>query len=655
MHITWIDWVIVVASILICFVPALFLAKRSSGSTAEFFASGRSVPWWLAGLSMVATTFSSDTPNWVTEQVRKYGVAGNWQWWAFVLTGVATVFFFARLWRRSGVMTDLEFYEHRYSGTAASVVRGFRALYLGLFFNCFIMGMVTLAACKIANILFGMPAWQTIVVCGILNVVFAAHSGLWGVLVIDMIQFFIKMTAVFAAAWFSLVEVGRRLAGDASGWTGLKLLVEKLSTQQVVTTAGVPVMSLSDGKGQPILDMLPNFTMSELALMIFILPIAISWWANWYPGAEPGGGSYIAQRMLASKSEKDSLGGTLFFNIAHYVLRPWPWIITALCSIIVYPDLAAIKSAFPNADPALIGHDSAFPAMLMFLPVGFVGLMIGGLIAANSSTILTHLNWGSSYLVHDFYRRFIKKDASEAHYVNVGRLSTVLLYAVAALLSLTMSSAQQAFQVLLSIGAGTGLLYVARWFWWRVSAWCEVVAMVMSLVTSVALTPWGVGLINKAILWALGSNWLIPVALTDDFAKVTLIQVSITTAAWLITAYVGPQTDRATLISFCQKVKPAGPGWTDIRAAAGISDTQIAQENRIGSAFVGWIAGCALIWASLFAIGNFLYAAGDPNRLTMAWVLTAVTIVSGYVLLKVTQQLWADSTASQEREDAKGV
>ena len=635
MNITWIDWVIVAVSILICFVPALFLAKRSSGSTAEFFASGRSVPWWLAGLSMVATTFSSDTPNWVTEQVRKYGVAGNWQWWAFVLTGVATVFFFARLWRRSGVMTDLEFYEHRYSGTAASVVRGFRAIYLGLFFNCFIMGMVTLAACKIANILFGMPAWQTIVVCGILNVVFAAHSGLWGVLVIDMVQFFIKMTAVFAAAWFSLVEVGERLVGKgAGGWAGLKALVAKLSTQQVVTTDGVPAMSVSDGKGQPILDMLPNFTMPELALMIFILPIAISWWANWYPGSEPGGGSYIAQRMLASKSEKDSLGGTLFFNIAHYVLRPWPWIITALCSIIVYPDLAAIKAAFPAADPTLIGHDSAFPAMLMFLPVGFVGLMIGGLIAANSSTILTHLNWGSSYLVHDFYRRFMKKDATEAHYVNVGRLSTVLLYVVAAVLSLDMTSAQQAFQILLSIGAGTGLLYVARWFWWRVSAWCEVVAMVMSLVTAVG----------------------VPLALPQaDFATTTLWQVGLTTVAWLVTAYVGPQTDRATLISFCQKVKPAGPGWTDIRAEAGISDVEIAQENRVGSAFVGWIAGCALIWGSLFAIGNFLYASGDPQRLTMAWILTAVTVVSGYVLLKVTQQMWADSTAAEGREEAKRV
>ncbi|MCO4100452.1 sodium:solute symporter family protein [Gemmatimonas sp.] len=624
MTISWIDWIIVLITILVCFVPALFLAKRSGSSTTEFFASGRSVPWWLAGLSMVATTFSSDTPNWVTEQVRRYGVAGNWQWWAFVLTGIATVFFFARLWRRSGVLTDLEFYELRYSGKEASLVRGFRAVYLGLFFNCFIMGMVTLAACKIANILFGLSPWQTILLTGVLNVVFAAHSGLWGVLVIDMIQFFIKMTAVFAAAWFSLVEVGRRLGNDANGWLGLKLLVERLSTLQVVQGAGdaQPVMSTQNGTGQPILDMMPNFSMSDLALMIFILPIAISWWANWYPGAEPGGGSYIAQRMLASKSEKDSLGGTLFFNIAHYVLRPWPWIITALCSIIVYPDLASIKAAFPTADPTLIGHDSAFPAMLKFLPVGFVGLMIGGLLAANSSTILTHLNWGSSYLVHDFYRRFVRKDAPDSHYVNAGRLSTVVLYVFAALLSLTMSSAQQAFQVLLSIGAGTGLLYIARWFWWRVSAWCEIVAMVVSLITSLA----------------------VPRLMTGaDFATTTIVQVGITTLAWLITAFVGPQTDRATLLSFVRKVKPAGPGWTAQRAEAGISDREVAEENRIGTSMIGWLSGCVVIWSSLFAIGNFLYASGDPSRVTDAWVLTGVFVVSGLVLLSVTRKLWAAS------------
>jgi Na+/proline symporter len=354
---------------------------------------------------MVATTFSSDTPNWVTQQVRQYGVAGNWQWWAFVLTGVSTVFFFARLWRRSGVMTDLEFYELRYSGRAARVVRGFRAVYLGLFFNCFIMGMVTLAACKIANILFAIPPWQTILIAGVLNVAFAAHSGLWGVLVIDMVQFVIKMSAVVAAAYFSLVAVARQTGVGDGALAGLRELVRTLGAQQVEYQAGAqPVLSPIDGRGQPVLDLLPNFAMGDLALMVFIMPIAIGWWANWYPGAEPGGGSYIAQRMLASKSEKDSLGGTLFFNVAHYVLRPWPWIITALCSIIVFPELRDIRAAFPAADPALIGHDSAFPAMLKFLPAGFVGLMVGGLVAANSSTILTHLNWGSSYLVHDFYR-----------------------------------------------------------------------------------------------------------------------------------------------------------------------------------------------------------------------------------------------------------
>src|SRR5512136_1245787 len=436
MHLQLIDWIIVVLSLLICFVPALFFGKRAGKNTSEFFVSGRSVPWWLAGLSMVATTFSSDTPNLVTDIVRRNGVAGNWVWWAFVLTGVATVFFYARMWRRSGVMTDLEFYELRYSGKAASFVRGFRSVYLGLFFNCMIMATVNLAACKIAGVLFGLERWQTLLAVGVLNVVFATHSGLWGVLVIDMVQFFIKMTAVIAAAYFALQlpQVG-----------GLSGLVEKLS-------------AVKGPGGINYLNILPDFTNTwEIAVAVFIMPIAVQWWAVWYPGAEPGGGSYIAQRMLASKSERDSLGGVLFFNVAHYVLRPWPWIITGLASIIVYPQLSDIQAAFPHLDPTLIGHDTAFPAMLKFLPVGFIGLMVGGLIAANSSTILTHLNWGSSYLVHDFYRRFITMNASERNYVNAGRLCTILLYIVAAILSLQMSSAQQAFQILLSIGAGTGL------------------------------------------------------------------------------------------------------------------------------------------------------------------------------------------------------
>ena len=614
-----IDWAIVVFTILICFVPALFFGKRAGSSTSEFFASGRSVPWWLAGLSMVATTFSSDTPNWVTQQVRQYGVAGNWQWWAMVLTGVATVFFFARLWRRSGVMTDLEFYELRYSGKAASVVRGFRAVYLGLFFNCFIMGMVTLAACKIANVLFGLPPWQTIVVCGVLNVVFAAHSGLWGVLVIDMVQFFIKMTAVIAAAYFSLKEVARHTGVGDSATAGLHKLVEILGTQQVkYLPGGQPVLTPIDGTGQPILDVMPNFAMSELALMIFIVPIAIGWWANWYPGAEPGGGSYIAQRMLASKSEKDSLGGTLFFNLAHYVLRPWPWIITALCSIIIFPELKDIQAAFPSADPRLIGHDSAFPAMLKFLPVGFAGLMMGGLIAANSSTILTHLNWGSSYLVHDFYRRFIAPAADEKHYVMVGRIATVGLYVVAALLSLALESAQEAFEILISVGAGTGLLYLLRWFWWRINAWTEVVAMVSSFAVSIVFF----------VLRKTGNGL--------PFAQTVLISVAFTTICWLIAAYVTPPTSRERLIEFYRKVHPSGPGWRVIREAAGISEAEAAgHSDPMGKATVGWIAGCATIWSSLFAIGNFLY-----GRTQLALILTAVFVVSGIVLLVVVNTLW---------------
>ncbi len=634
MHLQLIDWIIVAASLAICFVPALFFGRRAGKSTSEFFASGRSVPWWLAGLSMVATTFSSDTPNWVTQQVRQYGVAGNWQWWAFVLTGVSTVFFFARLWRRSGVMTDLEFYELRYSGKAASVVRGFRAVYLGLFFNCFIMGTVTLAACKIANILFGLPQWQTILICGCLNVVFAAHSGLWGVLVIDMIQFFIKMTAVIAAAYFGLKAVAQMTGGGDSALAGLHKLVQTLGAQQVNYEDGKqPVLSAINGHGQPILNIMPNFSMSQLALMIFIMPIAISWWANWYPGAEPGGGSYIAQRMLASKSEKDSLGAVLFFNLAHYVLRPWPWIITALCSIIVFPELKDIKAAFPAADPNLIGHDSAFPAMLKFLPAGFVGLMVGGLIAANSSTILTHLNWGSSYLVHDFYRRFISTSASEKHYVNVGRVCTAFLYLFAALLSTVLNTAQDAFEILISIGAGTGLLYLMRWFWWRINAWCEVVAMISSFTIT------AVFFIMKKRHHGL------------EFAPSVLYSVAFTTACWLITAFVTAPTSRERLTTFYKKVHPAGPGWTKIRKEAGVSAAEAAlHSDHMGKATIGWVSGCAVIWSSLFAIGNFLY-----GRMQLALVLSAVFVVSGVVLIYIVNTLWSGGQKAEMSRAAQTV
>jgi solute:Na+ symporter, SSS family len=604
-HLQLIDWIIVALALIVCFFPALFFGKRAGKSTSEFFVSGRSVPWWLAGLSMVATTFSSDTPNLVTDIVRRQGVAGNWVWWAFVLTGVATVFFYARLWRRSGVMTDLEFYEIRYSGKAASFVRGFRSIYLGFFFNCMIMATVNLAACKIAGILFGLHRWQTLAAVGTLNVVFATYSGLWGVLVIDMVQFFVKMTAVIAAAYFA---VNLPAVGGLSG------LVEKLS---VAKGPG----------GINYLNILPDFANHwDIAVAVFIMPIAVQWWAVWYPGAEPGGGSYIAQRMLASKSEKDALGAVLFFNVAHYVLRPWPWILVGLCSIIVYPQLSDIQKAFPNLDPTLIGHDIAYPAMLKFLPTGFIGLMVGGLVAANSSTILTHLNWGASYLVHDFYRRFVRKDAGERHYVMAGRIATVILFLASSSLVFFLDSAKNAFDIILQVGAGTGLLYLVRWFWWRVTAWCEVVAMVSSFVVSL-------------ILLFLNRNG-IPISTHIGL----LITVLCTTICWVTTAYCGPETDRATLIAFYKKIRPFGPGWRRIRKEAGLSDERPgASAQNIPMALLGWFAGCTMIWSALFAVGNALYA-----RYNLAITLSVVFAVSASAVIYVVNRLWTGNDAAAE-------
>ncbi len=600
MRLQWVDWLIVFATLLICFVPALFFGRRAGRSTSEFFASGRAVPWWLGGLSMVATTFSSDTPNLVTDIVRRNGVAGNWVWWAFVLTGVSTVFFYARMWRRSGVLTDLEFYEIRYSGTAASVVRGFRAVYLGLLYNCMIMATVNLAACKIAAVLFGLARWQTLLLVGGLNVVFAAHAGLWGVLVIDMIQFFIKMSAVIAAAYFAV---------NAPQVGGLTALIDKVS-------------ALRGPGGLEYLNLLPDFTNNwDLAVAVFIMPIAVQWWAVWYPGAEPGGGSYIAQRMLASKSEKDALGAVLFFNIAHYVLRPWPWILVALASLVVYPDLSDIQRAFPDLDPNLLGHDIAYPAMLRFLPVGFIGLMVGGLVAANSSTILTHLNWGASYLVHDFYRRFLRRDAAEQHYVRVGRIATVGLFVCAAGMVYLLDTAKQAFDIILQVGAGTGLLYFVRWFWWRVNAASEVVAMTSSFLVSAGLL----------VLARRGTEFTTSQAL--------LITVAITTVCWIAAAYLGPQTDPGVLGEFYRKVRPFGPGWARIRAEVGALPDDGAAEN-IPRALLGWLAGCTAIWSALFATGNALY-----GRTGYAWGLTALFVVSGAVLISVVKPLWRSTGA----------
>jgi len=609
MRLAPLDWIVIIGATLLCYIPALFYGRRAGKSTAEFFVSGRAVPWWLAGISMVATTFSSDTPNLVTDIVRRNGVAGNWVWWAFTLTGVATVFFFARLWRRSGVMTDLEFYEVRYSGKAAGVVRGFRSVYLGLFFNCMIMATVNLAACKIAALLFGLNRFETLLIVGVLNLFFAAFSGLWGVLVIDLIQFFVMMTAVVAVAYFAVRHVG-----------GLPAMIAAVSAK---TGPG----------GLNYLGMLPDFKNHwDIALAVFIMPIAVQWWSVWYPGAEPGGGSYIAQRMLASKSEKDSLGAVLFFNLAHSVLRPWPWILVALCSLIVFPNLSDIQAAFPALDPSLLGHDIAYPAMFKFMPIGFFGLIIGGLIAANSSTVLTHLNWGASYLVHDFYRRFLRREASEKHYVLVGRIATVFLFFASSAMVFVLDTAKDSFDIILQVGAGTGLLYLVRWFWWRVNAWCEVVAMVSSFLVSVGLL----------VLRKAGT------AVPTHYAL--MITVAITTVCWVATAFLGPRTDRKTLIDFYKKVRPFGPGWKHVRAEAGLTaaDGRGTHES-VPLALLGWSTGCAVIWSGLFVVGNILY-----GRWNYVAILGAVFIVSGLVLIKVVNRLWTGKVGTGAAGEGKG-
>jgi len=584
MHLTSLDWLIVVASIAICFIPPVILSRRAGKNTAEFFTSGRAAPWWLIGISMVATTFSTDTPNLVTNIVRNSGVAGNWAWWAFLLTGMMTVFFFARLWRRSQVLTDLEFYELRYSGKPASFVRGFRAIYLGLFFNCVIMASVNLAAAKIANVILGWPMSRTLIICSIINIIFAATAGLWGVLVVDLIQFGIAMAGAVSAAVFALKqpEIG-----------GLSGLVHKLDPK--------------------VLAFLPDFGNWTIALSVFIIPFFVQWWSVWYPGAEPGGGSYIAQRMLAAKSEKDALAGTLFFNFAHYALRPWPWILVALSSFIIYPNLSDIQKAFPNVDPRLINHDMAYPAMLKFLPVGFLGLMVAGLLAAYVSTLVTHLNWGSSYLVHDFYRRFIKPGQEEKHYVAAGRVMTVVLMILASLLTFVLESAKASFDLMLSIGAGTGLIYLLRWFWWRINAWSEIAAMASSFSVAVYFFIRG-----KA-------GHPVPQHLS------LLVTIAFTTLVWLVVTYLTKPVAKEKLISFYQLVRPAGPGWKKIREEARLEPS----PDSLTQSLAGWVSGCLFVYSALFGAGAFLY-----GRLSLGLFWSALLLISGFFLIKIFSRIW---------------
>ena len=584
-HFATIDWVIIGASIGVSFLPALFFWKRASSSTTEFFTSGRAAPWWLIGISMVATTFSTDTPNLVTNMVRERGVSENWLWWSFLLTGMLTVFFYARLWRRSGVLTDLEFYEIRYSGEPAKLLRGFRAIYLGLFFNCVIMATVNLAAAKIGNIVLGWPMERTLIVCAVMTIFFASVSGLWGVLVTDSIQFSITMTGTFAMAYYALAQP------SVGGMAGL--------------IAKVPASSLS---------LLPDFGDWSVAATVFVLPITIQWWSVWYPGAEPGGGSYIAQRMLASKTEKDAVVGTLLFNAMHYALRPWPWIIVALASTIIYPQLSDISATFPQLDRSLLGNDIAYPAMMRFLPAGFLGLVVAGTLAAYRSTIETHLNWGTSYLVHDFYRRFLRPGLTEKHYVLVGRLTTAGLMIAAALMTYALGTAKEAFDLILSIGAGTGLLYLLRWFWWRVSAWSEIAAMLSSFLVAL-----GFFVARKS-----GVEVASHVSL--------LTTVAVTTVVWITTTFLAPPADEETLTRFYALVRPPGPGWTHIAARAGVGPS----PDSLAQALLGWALGCAFVYAALFGTGSFLY--GKMPQFAM-WMM--ILVASGFGLTRVLKGFWS--------------
>ncbi len=588
MNLVFADWVILAAYFVAALAIGVWTSRRAGRSTAEYFLSGRSMPWWLLGTSMVATTFSTDTPNLVADIVRQNGVAGNWTWWAFLLTGMLTVFVYAKLWRRAGVLTDLEFYELRYSGRAAAFLRGFRALYLGVFFNVMIMASVTLAAIKISGVMLGLSPIATIALAGGVTTIFSMLGGLSGVLLTDFLLFITAMAGSVAAA---VVAVGHPDVG------GLGALL----THPNVT-----------GR----LSLLPDFSDPSAFIPLLVIPLAVQWWSTWYPGAEPGGGGYVAQRMLSARNEGEATAATLLFNVAHYALRPWPWILVALASLVVFPTVDSIQAAFPNVEK--VGHDMAYPAMLTFLPTGLLGLVVASLAAAYMSTISTHLNWGASYVVNDFWQRFVEPDADDRKLVLIGRIATVGLMVVASVVALWLENALQAFQILLQIGAGTGLLFILRWFWWRINAFSEIAAMVVSFLVAVYLE-------------VLHPEFFPDVALSAAFKL--LVGVGITTMAWLVVTFLTRPTDEATLRSFIARVHPGGPGWArviDRAAADGHPLPEAAEPWTVPQGILAMLAGCFAVYSALFAIGYWLY-----GRVLLAAILTGVAVTSSVYLVKV--------------------
>lgn len=604
MLIDTIDWVIIFSVMAITMGIGIMVSKKSGQNTTEYFLSGRRMPWWLLGMSMVATTFSTDTPNLVTSIVRQDGVAGNWVWWAFLLTGMLTVFVYAKLWRKSNVSTDLEFYALRYGGKPARFLRGFRALYLGIAFNVLAMAGVTLAAIKIGEVMLGMQPWVTVTVASTITVIFSAVGGFRGVVYTDVFLFFLAMIGAIGAAYVivNLPEVG-----------GMDAL---LSHPNVADK----------------LSLLPDFDNRDLTIKLFMIPLAVQWWSSWYPGAEPGGGGYVAQRMLAAKTQNHAVGATFFFNALHYALRPWPWILVALASLVMFPELEDIKQAFPGISDDKLGHDLGYSAMLTMLPIGLTGIVIASLVSAYMSTISTHLNWGASYIVHDFYREFVDKNASEKMLVNIGRITTVLLMAVSAFIALSLTDALQLFDFILAFGAGTGLIFILRWFWWRINAWSEISAMLASGIISILFMTRGVGgnLFGAAAVEATDTTEALPeiIGSFPGWAKFPSI-VLLSTLVWVIVTFVTRPESKEVLQSFVRKIQPGGPGWSKI--AADMKKSELSEEGwALPRGILLMLVGCGFVYGALFTTGMIIYGNG-----TKAMIYGLITAVFLLVLIRL--------------------
>ena len=591
MQLAPIDWIFIIAFFAFSLIVGIWVSRKAGNNTTDFFLSGRNMPWWLLGVSMVATTFSSDTPNLVANLVRVDGVSGNWAWWAFLLSGMLTVFVYAKLWRRSEVLTDIEFYELRYSGKAAAFLRGFRALYLGLIFNVVVMGAVSLAGIKFGEIILGWPGWQTLLIAGTITLIYSALGGLKAVIITDFVQFILAMIGSILACVYilGLEEVG-----------GLSNL---LQNQQVAEK-----MSL-----------LPDFSDPNAWIPILFVPLAVQWWASYYPGSEPGGGGYVAQRMFSAKSESHAVGATMFYNAAHYALRPWPWILIALASLVVFPELSDLGEAFPDLPADKLGHDVAYPAMLTFLPPGLLGLVAASLIAAFMSTMSTQLNLGASYLVNDFYKRFLKPEASEKELVWAGRLFTVVSTFLGLGLGLMLTDASQAFNLLLLLGAGTGLIYILRWFWWRINAFTEIVAMIASLIIASYLT------------FVHDSLGILPM---EPWMKIVAGAV-ITTIVWIAATYFTPPTNDETLRRFYRIIEPGGNGWdTVINKANEEGDPIKKNAGQLPLEIFAMVLGCIAVYGALFSTGFFIY-----GEIGSAIPTTIVTIAAVVGILRIWPKL----------------